>query len=431
MIGDPAALSASAAAARIRQGELTSVALVEACLARIATREPVVHAWAHLDPEQALNAARACDATPPSAPLHGVPVGIKDVIDTADMVTAYGSPAFARHRPATDAACVARLREAGAIILGKTVTAEFATYHPGPTVNPIDPARTPGGSSSGSAAAVADRHVPLALGTQTVGSMLRPGSFCGIHGFKPSFDRYPTAGTLTTSPALDTLGVFARDLVDLLLIDEVLVPSPAAPPPTRPDAVLIARTAAWDQAEPAMQAALAGCADALAEAGVEVVKRPLPPVIDRLLAAQAIIHKHEVWRSLGAIRRAHANVVSQAFAALVDEGGAITPEVYATALELQREARAALPALFDGVAAILTPSAPGIAPRGLASTGDPVFSRIWTALGTPCIGFPWGADEGMPLGLQLVGRVDDDRGLIAFASRLLGRIGVRRPELAT
>ncbi len=419
---DLSSLSASEAGVLMRAGHLSAQTLLRACLDRIAAREPAVRAWAHVAEAEAMAAAAACDAVAPLSPLHGIPIGIKDVLDTADMPTAYGSPAFAGHQPAADARCVTLLREAGAIIIGKTVTAEFATYHPGPTSNPLDAGRTPGGSSSGSAAAVADRHVPLSLGTQTVGSTLRPGSFCGIHGFKPSIGRYPTDGTKTTSPTLDTIGIFSRSLPDLLLIDAVLAPAPAPLPVPSGEAIVITRTAAWGHATPAMQQALESCAKALSAAGIPVIERALPAEVEALLDYQTVIHRREVFVSLGHIRDRYPDSVSAAFSALVDAGAAITDADYAEAIAGLAAARAALPRLFEGAAALLSPAAPGIAPKGLDSTGDPIFSRIWTAIGTPCLGFPWGTDEGMPLGLQLIGPVHTDRRLIALTQELLAKI---------
>jgi amidase len=412
---DPASLSATDAAHHLRAGRLTSAALVEACQSRIAAREPIVQAWAHLATDTADQIARA-----PQGPLHGIPIGLKDVIDTADQPTAYGAAAFAHHQPSEDATCVSLLRAAGAIIMGKTHTAEFATYHPGPTANPLGPAHTPGGSSSGSAAAVADFHVPLALGTQTVGSMLRPGAFCGIHGFKPTLGRWPTAGLQATSHTMDTLGAFARSLPDLLLIDHVLAPHPPAPPSGSGHTILIARTSAWSEASPAMQAALENCATALAHAGIPVSDAPLPPEIDAVLGFQAAIHARDVHDLLGPIAARHP--VSPALVALIAKGAAITPAEHDANLAALAAAKAALPALFHGIAAILSPAATGIAPQGLHSTGNPVFSRIWTATGTPCLGFPWGHENGLPLGLQLIGAPDSDRALLHLAIELLSRI---------
>jgi Asp-tRNA(Asn)/Glu-tRNA(Gln) amidotransferase A subunit family amidase len=416
---DPSALSATDAAHNIRAGRLTPAELVSACQARIAAREPVVHAWAHLATNTAAQIANA-----PKGLLHGIPIGLKDVIDTADQPTAYGAAAFAGHQPAEDAECVRLLCAAGAIMLGKANTAEFATYQPGPTANPINPAHTPGGSSSGSAAAVADFHVPIALGTQTVGSMLRPGAFCGIHGFKPTLGRYPTAGLCATSHTMDTLGVFARSLPDLLLMDTVLAPHPPAPPAHSGHAILIARTGAWAEASPAMQAALDRCAHALAEAGIPIIERALPPEIEAVLGFQSAIHARDVHDLLGPVAAKHP--VSPVLTALIAKGAAVSDAEHDANLDALADAKAAIPALFDGITAILSPAATGIAPEGLQSTGNPVFSRIWTAIGTPCLGFPWGHQDGLPphlpLGLQFIGAPDNDRALIHLAIELLSRI---------
>ena len=415
---DPAALSATEATHHIRAGRLTPEALTDACLARLRAREPIVHAWAHV----ATNIPHQLAAAP-RGPLHGIPIGLKDVIDTVDQPTSYGSPAFAAHQPAEDADCVKLLRAAGAIMLGKAHTAEFATYHPGPTANPLNPAHTPGGSSSGSAAAVADFHVPLALGTQTVGSMLRPGAFCGIHGFKPTLGRWPTRGLKATSHTMDTLGAFARSLPDLLLIDSVLAPTPSNAPLTG-TAILITRTPAWALASPAMQDALEDCAQALARAGVPVMERPLPPQVEAVYPIQAAIHARDVHDLLGPIAATHK--VSPALTALIAKGAAISDAEHAANLATLAAAKAALPALFEGVAALLSPAATGIAPQGLASTGDPAFSRIWTATGTPCLGFPWGHEHGLPphlpLGLQLISAPHTDRALLHLAIDLLSRL---------
>src|SRR3954453_2841624 len=223
---DPLSLSAREAAREIAAGRLRAEALMTACLERIAAREAVVGAWQYLDPEAALEAARRCDASPPSGPLHGVPIAVKDLIDTEDMPTGYGSAIYAGHRPAADAACVALARSAGAIVIGKTVTTEFACFTPGKTANPRNPAHTPGGSSSGSAAAVGDGMVPLAFGTQTAGSVIRPAAFCGIVGYKPSFGTIPRAGVKMLCDSLDTVGTMARNVEDVAFLTGVLSDRP-------------------------------------------------------------------------------------------------------------------------------------------------------------------------------------------------------------
>src|SRR5690606_35962155 len=286
-------------------GELGSEELVRGCLERIAAREPEVEAWEWLDPEAALAVARARDGQPAAGPLHGVPVGIKDIIDTADMPTACGSPIYAGHRPRQDADCVARLRAAGAVILGKTVTTEFATFRPGKTRNPHHRGHTPGGSSSGSAAAVAAGMVPLALGTQTVGSVIRPASFCGVFGFKASRGRLSLEGVKPLAAAFDSLGCFARSLDDIALWFSVMAEEPAGSPPTADAAPRIAlvRTAQWSDAEPATRAAVEAAAERLARAGAEVVEPALPSDFDRLAEPQDVIFAAGALSALSRERR--------------------------------------------------------------------------------------------------------------------------------
>lgn len=379
-----------------------------ACYDRIAARDADVRAWAYLDP--------AATASHPG-PLAGLAIGVKDVIDVAGMPTTHGSPICAGTIAATDAECVRRLRAAGAVIIGKTVTAEFATYSPGPTVNPHRPGHTPGGSSSGSAAAVADGQVPVALGTQTAGSIIRPASFCGTLGYKPSFGRYPLAGVLETAPSLDTLGLFANRLADIIAVDAVLAGDDGAAR-ANPDPIIgLCRTPAWGEADADMQAAFTGFAQTLAHAGLTVIDRPLPAALASLGAAQALVHAHEASRAIGHYRRDHPHRISAAFRDFIDAGAAVTPAAYRGALAEIADGRARLPGIFAGVDLLLTPGAPGTAPAGLGATGNPVFQRIWTALGVPCLGFParWAA-TGLPLGLQLVGRPGQDRAFLAAAA---------------
>ena len=401
-----------------------ATAAVEASLARIAVRDPAVQAWAWLDAAGARAAALASDA---ALPLDGLTLGVKDVIDVAGLPTAHGSPVFADTIAGTDAAAVARLRAAGAIVLGKTVTAEFATYSPGATVNPHRPGHTPGGSSSGSAAAVADRQCDIALGTQTAGSMIRPASFCGVLGFKPSFGRYPLDGVLSTAPSLDTLGVFARSLDVIVRVDAVLAAMPVVATDHAAPIVGLCR-ADMEAAAPTMRDALDAFVAALRKTGVRVVERSWQRPFTQLAKAQALIHRHEAWQALGHLRCKHADRVSAVFRDFIDAGARDTLDDYAAARAVQRACRANAATLFDSVDVLLTPGAPGPAPAGLASTGDPVFQRAWTALGVPCLGFPaaWTA-EGLPLGLQLVGRPGGDRALLAAAATIVPH-ATRRQE---
>lgn len=389
---------------------------VAECLGRIDARDAEVRAWAYVD--------RA--ATGGEGPLAGVVLGVKDVIDVAGMPTTHGSPIFADNLAAQDAAAVALLRAAGAAVLGKTVTAEFATYHPGPTVNPRKAGHTPGGSSSGSAAAVADGQADIALGTQTAGSMIRPGSFCGTLAFKPTIGRYPVAGVLDTAPSLDTLGLFARDLDLLVAADAVLTGAGALPAPHAPLRVALCRMPTWDQASGEMQDTAIEFAARLHEAGCELSEVTLPEPFTRLQDAQLLIHRTEAADVLGAIRREHPDEVSAEFRAMIDAGAATDPADYAAARALQEECKALLPTIFADVDLLLAPGAPGAAPEGTGATGDPMFQRIWTATGAPCLGFPgaWRAD-GLPLGLQVIGLPGTDRQLLADARTIIAHAALK------
>ncbi|MDF0542739.1 amidase [Sphingobium sp. H39-3-25] len=378
----------------------------------IAARDRLIRGWAHLSPQQPER----------HGPLEGVTVGVKDVIDVAGMPTTHGSPVFRDNIASYDAEAVRRLRAAGAVILGKTVTAEFAAYSPGPTVNPRDPARTPGGSSSGSAAVIADGQADLALGTQTAGSIIRPASYCGVLGFKPSFGRYPLEGVLTTAPSLDTLGLFARSLDLLIAADAVLSDEAALPPAAKHPVIGLCRSPAWPLAEENMRQALFNFADRLRMAGFTVIEHELPAAIGGVAEAQKLIHRREAWIEFGKVRQEYPDLVSDVFRDFIDAGAADTPEAYRAALALQRDCVALLPQLFSSVDLLLVPAAIGVAPLGLGATGDPAFQRIWTALGVPCLAFParW-TNGGLPLGLQLIGLRGDDRQLLANAATILAQ----------
>lgn len=422
-------LTAREAARHLTAGTLRSEELVRAYLDRIAEREPVVNAWEALDPDRAVAEAQARDRTAVRGPLHGLPVGIKDVIDTADMPTAYGSPIYAGHRPSTDAACVALMRDAGAVVLGKTVSTEFATFCPGKTANPHDPDVTPGGSSSGSAAAVADRMVPLAFGTQTAGSIVRPASFCGAVGYKPTYGTINRVGVKMIADSLDTVGVFARSVDDAAFFVSVLASRPRlldrddAAPPT----IGLYRTPEWAKAEAATEAALAGAVDALVDAGARIVEVAAPAVFDGLTEAQSVIMDFEIARCLAPERLAHGGRISPQLRRNFEAGLSIGVEEYDRARDHAVSARASLDALFGGCDALLVPAAPGEAPRGLAATGDAVFNRMWTLLHVPCVAVPAGrGPNGLPVGVQMVGRVGDDRRALqaaAFLERALMACG--------
>ena len=411
--------SAVDAAARIAAGDLTAERLVRACLERIDARDADVGAWEHLDPELALAQARRRDAEPARGSLHGVPIGVKDIIDTVDQPTGYGSALYRGHRPARDAACVALARAAGAIVLGKTVSTEFAYFTPGRTANPVDLGHTPGGSSSGSAAAVADAMVPVAFGTQTAGSVIRPAAFCGVVGYKPSFGLINRSGILPFAESLDTVGTFARTVADAALLASVASgrPALAAGDPGPAPQVGLWRTTEWEQASTAGKAAVTDASSRLAGSGAEVVEAELPAWFADLPAAHATVMAFEAVRAFAHERLAHEPQLSPRLRALLDQGTTCTPETYDQALGLARAGREELARVFERHDVLLTPSTPGEAPSGLGSTGDPLFNRTWTLLGTPCVHLPGLAGPtGLPVGVQLVGPAGGDARTLAAAA---------------
>jgi Asp-tRNA(Asn)/Glu-tRNA(Gln) amidotransferase A subunit family amidase len=410
-------LGAREAARRIAAGTLTAQALVEACLERIAAREAAIGAWAWLDPAQALAEARARDQSPVRGPLHGVPIGVKDNMDTADMPTAYGSRCYRGFRPAADAAGVALARAAGAVVLGKTESTEFAAMSPARTRHPDNPAHTPGGSSSGSAAGVADGMMPLAFGSQTAGSIIRPASFCGVVGFKPSFGLVAIAGTKALAPNLDTVGGFARSVDDIAWFIAALTGRPdlAAPEAVRRPRLGLFRTQPWDQAQPATVAALDAARERLGRAGADVRERAAYPAFDGLVPTAKTIMGHEAARSLAWERLNRSSEIMPLTAGLLEEGLAITAQAYDEARRFAAASRAEITAFFADFDALLVPAAPGEAPP-IASTGDPVFNRAWTLLHLPCITLPAGrGPTGLPVGIQLIGRPGEDAHLLAVA----------------
>ncbi|MEW5729792.1 MAG: amidase [Pseudomonadota bacterium] len=409
----PHRLGALEAALRIDAGTLTAVALVASCLERIAEREPAVGAWEHLDPEAALDRARALDRTPRRGPLHGLPMAVKDIVDVAGMPTGMGSPIHAGAPPAgADAACVALAQARGALPLGKTVTTEFANFHPGKTRNPHALDHTPGGSSSGSAAAVADFMVPLAIGTQTAGSIIRPAAYCGVAGFKPSFGLIPRAGVKPLADSLDTVGSFGRSVADAALLaaalsgwDDLILP---AEPPAGPPRLAFCRTAHWDRAQPEAQAAFEAARLAAARAGAGVRVLTLPSDFDALADAQAAIQAVETARALAWERLARGQLLSDRLRDQIDAAAAIPLTRYVDTVEMVRACRTRLPDLTAGVDAIVAPSAAGAAPEGLAATGDPLFNRAWTAVHAPVVHVPVPSGDALPVGVSVVGRFGAD-----------------------
>ena len=417
-MSSPHTLTASQAVQAIAAGRLTSEALVQSCLDHIATREPKVGAWTYLDPDQALAQAQACDQAQTHGVLHGVPIGIKDIIDTVDMPTAYGSPIYAEHQSGWDAPCVALLRAAGAVIMGKTVTTEFAMFTPGKTANPHHPAHTPGGSSSGSAAAVAADMVPLALGTQTAGSIIRPASYCGVVGYKPTHGVLPTAGIKALSQTLDTLGGFARSVEDVALLRAAFLGSnPTVSPLAQPPRIVLSRTPQWPEATPATRVALETAAHRFATAGAQVEESTLPASFARLLDAQLAIQCFEGARCCAYELTQHAAGLSARTRDMLEPGLSLPFAEYQAALELAEACRQELATLFASHDVLLVPSAPGEAPQGLEATGDPMFNRLWTLLHTPAVTLPGlTGPQGLPVGVQVIGPLGADERLLRVAA---------------
>ena len=434
-------LSATDAARAVQDGAVSAEQLVAACLARIRECEPQVQAWQYLDPEPALAQARALDERhrqgESAGPLHGVPVGVKDIIDTADMPTEDGTVLHAGRTPERDAAVVAMLRAAGAVIMGKTVTTECATYSPGKTRNPHNPEHTPGGSSSGSAAAVAAGMVPLALGSQTNGSVIRPAAFCGVYGFKPTHGLISRHGILRLSRALDHVGVFARTLHDIALVCEQLIGGDERDPDTRPRAPIpfseiaaadpplppmlaFVKTPLWERTDAETREAFAELTQALSGGIVEV---ELPDSTLAALDLHRTIMEAEMAASLAAEYDRGRDRLSDSLRDQLERGRQVRAFDYQQALARIPLLNEGFAEIFERCDAILTPSATGTAPRGLESTGDPSFCTLWTLCGMPAISLPLmqGAN-GLPLGVQLVGQRNSDARLLRTARWLAAQI---------
>ena len=414
---EPWRLGAVDARARIRGGRLSAAALTASCLERIHDREPLIQAFAHLDVAAALRQAEACDRARSHAGLAGLPVGVKDICDTADMPTRYGSRLYREHRPGRDAACVARLRRVDAVIPGKTATTEFAGPQPAPTRNPRDPASSPGGSSSGSAGAVADGMLPVAIGTQTAGSIIRPAAFCGIVGLKPSFGLIDTAGVRPAAPSFDTIGTFGRSVADAALLLAALLGDPSLQPhePFRPR-IGFCRTAEWDHADADVQQALESAAALFSRAGALLRAVKLPAGLETITEDQIAVMGAETARGLADDVARGAEDLGAATLAAVRAGAAVTPQQEEEARGRIAAGLRAVAVMFDEIDVLICPSAAAAAPEGLGSTGDPVFNRCWTALGGPCLTLPFTTGgRGLPIGVQVVGRPRDDARALAAA----------------
>jgi Asp-tRNA(Asn)/Glu-tRNA(Gln) amidotransferase A subunit family amidase len=407
-------------------GRLSALDWVDACLRRIGERDDAVRAWVHVDRDGARAAARRIDeATGPLAPLSGMPVGVKDVIDVAGLPTGCNSPTQAGRVAAVHAASVARLVAAGAVPLGKTVTTEFAFTEPGPTRNPHDSDRTPGGSSSGSAAAVADFQVPVALTTQTGGSTIRPAAFCGVVGYKPPFGHVPTPGLMYLAPSLDTIGLHARSIADLARVAEVLEARPRPIDRSRVPAYALVRLPGDETCEPAVRAALAWTVDALRAAGAAVHERCLVDEFGALDAAHRVIMSVEVARSFAVLRTRAAGQLSADLLAFIARGEAVTGDELATAAALVARVRQSLYKFAEAGEVLLTPATPGVAPVGLHTTGNAVFNRPFSLLHMGALTVPAGVGTAsMPIGIQLADphpSADHLFDAAAFAESVLAR----------
>ncbi len=411
--------TASEIAAAVNARTVTCETVVRACLERIAEREAQVMAWEYLNPDQVIAQARALDAAGVSGPLAGVPFGIKDIIDTSDMPTQMGSPIYKGHQPKGDAACVALSRKAGGILLGKTVTTEFANRHPGKTHNPFDFTRTPGGSSSGSAAAVGDHMVPLAIGTQTTASTIRPASFCGTFGYRPTHGDLRCVGVKEAAGTLDTLGLFARSIEDIALYREVLTGSApvAIAEPAAPLRVGFCRTHLWSQLEPHTQSLIEDAAARLARAGAKVEEVALPADFERIEDAHRWVSSFEFSRNFTWEIENHWDQISETLRNnRIKDGLSCSFEQYREARELMARCRGLLDPVFDQYDVLLNAPASGEAPVGLNKTGNAALCVLWTSMHVPAVTLPlFKGPLGLPIGMQLIARRNADRALFSAA----------------
>jgi len=434
-------LSATEAIQKIRDGEISSEEMVQACLERIEQVDGEIEAWAHLKPEHALDQARTLDTQRaeggPVGPLHGIPVGVKDIFDTETLPTENGTVLDSGRQPLDDCKVVSLLKEAGAVILGKTVTTELAVYGPGKTKNPHNPKHTPGGSSSGSAAAVAAGMVPLAIGSQTNGSTIRPASYCGVIGFKPSFGLIPRTGVLAQSQWLDQVGTFARSLEDVALLTEAIIGHDlgdkhtrarvhpplcemvAEEPPMTP-LIAFARTSVWDKAEPSTQEAIEELIEFL---GDDCTDLPLSEPFDKAVEMHGKIMNADLAKSFAGYYEHGKDKLTDILCEMIEDGQKVSAVDYNNAVDYRDLLIFGLNAVFDHYDFIITPATAGEAPEGLGATGSPVFCSLWTYTGAPAISMPFlEGPNGLPLGVQLVGRPGEDAKLLRAANWLSRRI---------
>jgi Asp-tRNA(Asn)/Glu-tRNA(Gln) amidotransferase A subunit family amidase len=411
-------LSALDLARRVEANELTPEGIVDLCAAAIAAREDEVGAFTYLDIEGARKTARTDAARLSALPLRGMPIGLKDIYDTYDMPTEYGSAAYKGHRPAADASTVSMLRRAGGIMLGKAVTTEFAHQQTGKTRNPHNLEHTPGGSSSGSAAAVAAGMVPVATGTQTAGSVIRPGAYCGVAAFKPSYKLIPTIGIKCYAWSLDTPGLYGAGVADVAFATAAMTGRDLRVDRAAPSAprVALIRTHIWADASADMQNAIESTARALEAAGASVKDVTLPPLLEDAWRAHKVIILYEAARSYAFEYDHKRDLLGPKTVSMLDEAASVGVDAYDDARRIAKRARLALADLMGEFDVILTPSAPGAAPHGIGATGVATFNLLWTLMGTPCVNVPGLSDaNGMPLGVQIVGRFGRDRAALEAA----------------
>ena len=435
------ALSLIDALRALRGGQVTVMELVDACSKRIAALDPEIRAWEWFEPSRAMaEAEERAGGILGDLPLVGIPVGVKDIINTRGIPTRFGSPIYASHVPTTSAWVVRRLEALGGLVMGKTVTTEFAWQHPGKTRNPWNAAHTPGGSSSGSAAAVAAGFVPVAIGTQTLGSVIRPAAFCGVVGYKPSFGAISRTGIHPFSATLDHVGVFARSVEDAAWFaaclmgpdarDEVTTVrggqrtlSVPLEPLDRAPRLAVVKTSKWSTASEPQRANFTEAVATLKDAGAAIREVPLPKAFEDAWDNVMTIMTRDAVKSFASVESRHRIRLSPSLIQILDRGHRVTPEEYAKARAKREEYKRWLDGLFDGCDAIVTLAAPGEAPEGLANTGDATFNSLWTQTGLPAVTIPSGrGPRGLPLGFQVVGRYrEDERALqvAAWAERTL------------
>lgn len=429
-MGEAFELTVTEGVKAIANGDLTAEGWVASCLERIADRDETVLAWEHLDRDGALAAAREVDKFAAPGLAAGVPFGVKDIIDTADMPTGYGTPIHAGHRPGRDAGCVAITRAAGAVLLGKTVSTEFGHRHPGKTRNPFNPAHTPGGSSSGSAAAVGDRMIPLGYGTQTTGSSIRPAAYCGTVGYKPTYGDINNNGVMPNTPSIDTLGAMVRSVEDLPLLRSVLLEEPLRPldPPSVGDLkVGFYRSPFWDQADAATQAHVTGAAERLAALGAEVGDVEIPGVDADFEQLHVVLSGFEFSRTVSWERFNRLDELSEALReGRMKDGIETSYEAYRKCSRRLERLRLETDDFLEGYDVLITPVATGEPPQGLATTGNAIFNSTWTALGTPAVTLPlFEGPTGLPIGLQLIAGRFKDRRLFDIAEALMSALGAK------